>query len=370
LLKFAPAFPRKANYNGSPITFEIEGAWIWERNENATFPLVLIERLYEQRRKIKNEAEKTGIYNPMEMVLKLIINSVYGKFAQFVGERGKVPKTANPYYAAAITGYGRRRLCEAALVDPHAIVFFATDGIVSTQPLHGFDGGLSRVKIEGKDVITLGDWEYAKANGGLFVGSGIYMYWKYKFDENGEPKRDEKGNIVLKPVAKLRGANAKKYKVNEKGEPWLVENVLPIWENMVALPTPGDNSGLITRDYKQFVTIGSALSPRRWRLAGRWSPEPGEAETYKRSINAHEMGAKRMLNIYKLNELLNGDKLGIKGGIPALRTHSLIPTIPRLNHDGALSRARQPEWVCEETGKRMNDQWDMEEASAGSRAVW
>ena len=42
-----------------------------------------------------------------------------------------------PYYAAATTAYCRRRLVEAALIDPHAIVFFATDGIVSTRPLNG-----------------------------------------------------------------------------------------------------------------------------------------------------------------------------------------------------------------------------------------
>jgi hypothetical protein len=96
---------------------------------------------------IQDETTRTGIYNPLEMVIKLLLNSIYGKLAQFVGERGKVPKTACPYYAAAITAYGRRRMVEAGLVDPYAIVFFATDGIVSTRPLHGFDGGLDRVKV-------------------------------------------------------------------------------------------------------------------------------------------------------------------------------------------------------------------------------
>jgi hypothetical protein len=232
--------------------------------------------------------------------------------------------------------------------------------LFSTRPLHGFDGGLDRVKTEGKDVIALGDWEYVKGDGGLFVGSGIYIYWKHKLDDKGEPVRDANGNIVLKPVAKLRGASAKKYKINENGEPWLVANVLPIWKNMVALPQRGDDSGLITQDYKQFITIGSALSPRRWKLAGRWSPEPGEPEAYKRSINAHEMGVKRMLNIHKLDELVNGER-------PAKRTYELIPTIPRPHTDQELSRARSPEWISEETGEREENKWDFDNAAAGSR---
>jgi hypothetical protein len=167
-------------------------------------------------------------------------------------------------------------MCEAALVDPYAIVFMATDGVVSERPLHGFEAGLERVKIEGKDVISLGDWEAARADGGLFVGSGIYLYWRHTLDENGEPKRDENGNVVLRHVAKLRGARVKNYKTDANSDPWLVANVLPIWRSMTRLPTPGDGSGLVRRDYKQLITIGSALSFRRWPIAGRWSPEPGE----------------------------------------------------------------------------------------------
>ena len=360
MVKFTPNFPRKKTLNGSEIAFEIESAWIWETNENTVYPFAFIRDMYNQRRAIKDEAKRSKIYDPMEMVIKLVINSIYGKLAQFVGEQGKVPKTANPYYAAAITAYGRRRLCEAALVDPYAIIFFATDGIVSLRPLHSFEGGLERVKIESKDVISLGDWEFVQGHGGLFVGSGIYIYWKHKLDDNGNPKLDENGNIILKPVAKLRGARANRYKLTKNGEPWLVANVLPIWLTMNKLPAPGDGSGLVTRDYKTFVPIGSALSPGRWPLAGRWSPKPGEPMAFKRSINVHEMGAKRMLNIYKPDELVNAER-------PAKRTYELIPTIPTPNRDPALSRPRPTEWVDEETGKRINDESLIENAMAGAR---
>ena len=102
-MKFAPEFPRKKTLGGSEIVFEIEGAWIWEIEGDPIYPFTFIRDMYNQRRGMKDEAQRTKIYNPMEIVIKLVINSIYGKLAQFVGEQGKVPKTANPYYAAAIT---------------------------------------------------------------------------------------------------------------------------------------------------------------------------------------------------------------------------------------------------------------------------
>lgn len=134
LMKFVPEFPRKKTLGGSEIVFEIEGAWIWEIEGDPVHPFAFVPDMYNHRRAMKDEAKRTKIYNPMEIVIKLVINSIYGKLAQFVGEQGKVPKNANPYYAAAITAYGRRRLCEAALVDPYSVVFFATDGILQTGP--------------------------------------------------------------------------------------------------------------------------------------------------------------------------------------------------------------------------------------------
>ena len=62
---------------------------------------------------------------------------------------------------------------EAALLDPHAIVFFATDGIVSTRPLIGL-----AARQEGATPSNFGDWEYCEADGGLFVMPGVYTYGK------------------------------------------------------------------------------------------------------------------------------------------------------------------------------------------------
>jgi hypothetical protein len=163
---------------------------------------------------------------------------------------------------------------------------------------------------------------------------------------------------------KSRGANVKNYKLDADGSPWLVANVLPIWNGLIEMPRPVDKTGWVTRDYKQFVTIGSALSPGRWKLAGRWSPDPGEADAYKRSINVHELGVKRILNLNKPDDFLNDAR---PGGRPAKRTYSLIATIPTINFDLELSRSRPPKWVDEETGEIMEEAEDFDDVAAGSR---
>jgi hypothetical protein len=80
----------------------------------------------------------------------------------------------------------------------------------------------------------------------------------------------------------------------------------------------------------------------------------------QRSLNAHELGIKRMLNNHKLDELLNGER-------PAKRTYELIPTIPRINKDLELSRPRSPKWMSEETGEAMENQDEFDNAAAGLR---
>jgi hypothetical protein len=92
------------------------------------------------------------------------------------------------------------------------------------------------VKIVEKDVC-LGDWEFVIADGGIFVGSGIYVYWKVKFEDDGSLKINKEiekktgARVPVKsPTEKLRGGSSKKYPTNDKGEPWLVAATLPLWE--------------------------------------------------------------------------------------------------------------------------------------------
>ena len=192
LERFVPDFPRSTSKQHRMTAFEIEEAWTFQPGHEGRAnerPFDFVRDRFVERRQIKEAADRAGRYDIREKAIKLSLNSIYGKLAQSVGGDGDAPSVANPYYAAATTAYCRRRLIEAALIDPHAIVFFATDGIVSTRPLDG----LARVRKH-VEVVELGDWEYFEADSGLFVMPGVYTYGKVVYDETGAR--------TIKPVTK------------------------------------------------------------------------------------------------------------------------------------------------------------------------
>jgi hypothetical protein len=125
-------------------------------------------------------------------VVKLGINSVYGKFAQSVGKMGMPPRFVSWFFAAAITAGTQRKVVEAALTNPDAIVMFATDGVYSTQPLD----------VHVPEKKTLGGWEHTAAeSGGVFVQSGIYLL-RFK------PLKETCGHGSTRAYcAKARGSN-------------------------------------------------------------------------------------------------------------------------------------------------------------------
>ena len=351
LERFVPDFPRPTDKHHRITAFEIEEARIFQpahegrANER---PFYFIADHFVERRQIKEVAERTGRYDIRERAIKLSLNSIYGKLAQSVGGDGDAPSVANPYYAAATTASCRRRLVEAALIDPHAIVFFATDGIVSTRPLNG----LARVRKKG-DVVDLGDWEYCEADSGLFVMPGVYTYGKVEYDETGAR--------TIKPVTKIRGGDAKKYAAKVKANQWLIENVLAAWRTPVD-PHKPEQFPRIIAPYQKYITAGNALASRhRWKLAGRWTAKPGEAGAGKREIFVHSVGNKRELIP---DETCWPDYVSIPGR-EARRCNGLIRTIPALNNDKALSRPRMPEWLDERIGDKVEEQQEQEEIRAG-----
>jgi hypothetical protein len=351
LQRFVSDYPRPRNKHQQMTAFEIEEAWIFEpRHEGRANqgPFDVVRDLFVQRRTIKEEADRAGRYDIREKAIKLSLNSMYGKLAQSVGPDGKAPSVANPYYTAATTAYCRRRLIEAALIDPHAIVFFATDGIVSIRPL----SGLARVRKQG-DVVDLGDWEYCEADSGLFVMPGVYTYGKIVCDQHGAR--------TIKPVTKIRGGDARKYGAKLKANQWLIENVLAAWRTPFD-PHKPEQFPRIVAPYQKYITAGNALASRhRWKLAGRWTVRPGEPGAGAREINVHSVGNKRELIA---DEVCWPDYVSVPGRA-ARRCNGLIRTLPALNNDRALSRPRMPEWLDERVGEKVEDQEEQDELRAG-----
>jgi hypothetical protein len=118
---------------------------------------------------------------PEQLAIKLTINSTYGKTAERIyrgEEDGEpiIPPHISPWYASAITAHTRLELMKAALLNPDAVLQFATDAVHSDKPLK-----LPRLKseadIEAKIAVKrLGDWTWKEVPPCLMIQSGLAFY--------------------------------------------------------------------------------------------------------------------------------------------------------------------------------------------------
>ncbi len=108
-------------------------------------PFAAIKSIYDYRKSLDNDQ--------LEYPIKLVLNTLYGKFSQRIG--------AAPYYdpiaAGLITSIVRSRLIEAISLDPEAVIMVATDAVYSTRPL--------ALEIDKQ----LGHWKLTKHLAGAFV---------------------------------------------------------------------------------------------------------------------------------------------------------------------------------------------------------
>ncbi|MCI0558354.1 MAG: hypothetical protein MN733_07650 [Nitrososphaera sp.] len=294
----------RARAKGMPVDLHYKSAWQFVEGSTEQ-PFDWIAEYYEKRRQIKARIKETGISDLTEYMIKLGLNSCYGKTAQSVGGReGRPPVTANPYYAAVITARTRAALLTLAMEKPHHIIAFATDGIASMVPLP--------ICLHGAN--TLGDWSEEVIDGGLWVKSGVYCYYS-----NGEIKE-----------AKFRGV--KQIKLDSK----LHARILETWKR---------KETRIVFDYTQYITIGMATRSEAWRdIIGCWMEG-------KRWLDLHP-GVKREVGMRDT---------GMSGvALRAMPHERLVATKPK-EVSGSLtirSHPRIPEWVSFSFG----DEADNEEA--------
>jgi hypothetical protein len=290
----------------------IQGAMEFTPPDPAVKPFAFLENYYERRRTITEAAKDTGIYNIIEKVIKLGINSVYGKTAQKIGGRaGRPPHTANPWVAGAITAGTRAQLLKAALKNPWAVIFFATDGIQSVEPLG--------VENETK---TLGGWEMDKLTAGVWIKPGVYAFVNPPKSIQDDPKYTGKSrgmsvNSILGDVDwRDRG---KRY-----------------FQHLDALARDlwARGEKVIINAHERFVTFGYATSSEdNWKLAGCW------LET-TRDIHIDDAGVKR------------------RHCYDPRRACKLIPLkIAENKTPDAISGMYRPEWLGDERDKfeREND---------------
>lgn len=148
--------------------------WVSECEQEHPF-LEMVEELYAQRLAIAESAPMVAL------VIKLALNSIYGCFAQTVGEYKQtddseagyhynVPKTQNLFAAGYITSGTRAKVYTAQTSDPLNVVAMATDAIICRAP----HIGMPTIKDKSK---PLGDWDYKHVDSpGFFLMPGVRIF--------------------------------------------------------------------------------------------------------------------------------------------------------------------------------------------------
>jgi hypothetical protein len=186
--------------SGIPLDITVYEGWEFVPYSDDK-PFAFIEHYYQQRSEIKRRI-KSGCANESDngvsLVIKLGINSMYGKTAQKVGfdrETGTPPAYYNIAIAGWITAYTRATMFRAAWRAKEHIIAFATDGIFSTVPISGIS-----------DSNGLGGWETEELTALQIVQSGVYWIRNQKgewsehsrgFDRiDADTKEDEQRQIA------------------------------------------------------------------------------------------------------------------------------------------------------------------------------
>jgi len=163
--------------NYDDLEIRVLDGWNFYAREEV-YPFENIKEIYEHRKRIKKEDPV------MQLVLKIIMNSLYGKAAEktegvyevdpdeaddflYFGEyvpvssQLKPGKVFNPVYASLITARTRVMLLEEAIKYPDYVVAMFTDSLISTKPLI-------------RPTSQLGGWDNEGEGEALIIGCGVY----------------------------------------------------------------------------------------------------------------------------------------------------------------------------------------------------
>jgi len=144
------------------VEIEVIDGWYFIEN-SVNYPLKEeIEKLYEWKNTEKDD--------DIKYVVKIVLNSLYGKFIQTVG--GNTGRVFNPIWATEITANTRLQLLELALQNINSVIGMSTDSVHSEIPLTYNDTG------------KLGAWDLDFEGEGIFVMSDVYALWNEKKTKN------------------------------------------------------------------------------------------------------------------------------------------------------------------------------------------
>ena len=168
--------------------------------DNTTYPFDWVSELYQRRKQWESEGRERAA-----VMLKIILNSLYGKLAQTtvkhdileadtdpadvetltqalghsLSESQRGGAHFNPFLASYITGLTRLELHKAVLSAglENDTVLFATDSIMVKEPAYS-DSDFDQLMGD-----TLGEWDFDYRGEAFIVGSGVYEVDRTDKDE-------------------------------------------------------------------------------------------------------------------------------------------------------------------------------------------
>jgi hypothetical protein len=214
----------------------LEGYVFTPRRDQPDEPWRWIRDLYAERLRLQ------AARDPAEGVVKLALNSLYGKLAQNVG--------TSPYQCFALAGYVtaavRARMLRAASITPSRVIAIHTDGmLLDWSP--GDDGPRLAVDLDAPVSRELGAWSVKHGRDLLIVQPGVYTY--------DDP---EEGRLVARRLAsKQRGVPADTLTWERIEDAWRGQGV----------------GGRVTVRQRMHHGIGTCAHRRSWGELGQWVEE-------------------------------------------------------------------------------------------------
>lgn len=227
--------------------------WIKYVPCNCPPPFASVQDIYNTRLRV-------GKTTPLGIACKLTPNSLYGKFAQSVGN----PKFANAIYASLITSWCRTMILDSIATHPKGksnVLMVATDGVYFREPHPGI--------LCSSD---LGSWEHKSKNNLCLFKPGVY--WDDKARENirsGEA-----------PIFKARGVNARDFASQIE----TIDNLFQEMHDGRAVPGGHEWPSVEFGLNFSMVTATQALARGKWHTAGMlYQKAYDKAPTAKQSSN-------------------------------------------------------------------------------------
>jgi hypothetical protein len=138
-----------------PVTF-IGGFEWFQKTSKYESPFAWIPEVYTYRQKIKD------LGDPSEYALKIVLNGIYGKTAQFKKGMGRL---TNFFYASYITAGTRLQVANVSYAYVRNLIEIATDSVLLDR------------KISLPISKKLGEWSLDEYRRGVLIGSGIHQFY-------------------------------------------------------------------------------------------------------------------------------------------------------------------------------------------------